>query len=114
MAQNNVRTIVANYSKSVSSNVSAVTKIANQYNSSSIVETVVNNTKITEIGEHIISRTYARNVTVENVVDCLQNPIKYGIKRADNSQQIIGKECVVVMNMETGKLITVIDKKYGA
>ena len=113
LAQNNVRTIVANYSKSVSSNVSAVTKIANQYNNSNIVGTVVNGTKITKIGEHIISRTYARNVTVENVVDCLQNPIKYGIKRTDNSQQIIGKECVVVMNMETGKLITVIDKKYG-
>ena len=71
----------------------------------------VNEVEIKEVGEHIISRTYARNITFENVIDTLKNPIKYGKIRKDKSQQIKGKNCTIVINTETGKLITVFPKK---
>lgn len=71
----------------------------------------VNNIKITQIGEHLISQTYARNLKVENIKDTLNNPIKYGKIRIDKSQQINGATCTVVINTETGKLITTYPKK---
>ncbi len=96
---------------SVYSKVSSVNKIANKYNNSNIIGTVVNGTKITEIGEHIISRAYARNIKVEDVEDTLKNPIKFGKIRTDFSQQIKGKTCTIAINVKTGKLITVFPKK---
>ena len=71
----------------------------------------VNNTKITQIGEHIISQAYARGLKVSDVKETLKNPVKYGKIRKDNSQQIYGETCVVVMNVKTGKLITTYAKK---
>lgn len=98
-------------SKYDSSQVSKVTKIANKYNNSDIIGTVVNGVKVTEIGEHIIARSYARNIKVEHVQDTLNNPVKFGKIRKDDSQQIKGETCTVVINVRTGKLITVYPKK---
>ena len=111
LRKDSTRLYVGKQDKSISTQVANVTKIANKYNKSDIVGSNVNNIKITEIGEHIISRTYARNVTFENVQDTLKNPIKYGKIRTDKSQQIKGENCTVVINTETGKLITAFPKK---
>lgn len=105
------RLYIGKQDKGISTQVANVTKIANKYNNSDIVGSKVNEIKITEIGEHIISRTYARNVSFEDVQDTLKNPIKYGKIRADKSQQIKGKNCTIAINTETGKLITVFPKK---
>lgn len=100
-----------NYNKGAGSKVANVTKITNQYNNSDLIGLKVNGTEIKEIGEHIISRTYGRTVSFENVENTLKNPVKYSTIRDDRSQQIKGENCTVVINVDTGKLITVISKK---
>lgn len=109
--------------KSVTTQVANVTKIANKYNNSDIIGSKVNGTKIKEIGEHIISRTYARNITFEDVQDTLKNPIGYGTIKEDSkgrkSFYVHGKNITIAVNPETGKLATVREtsrrekKKYG-
>lgn len=111
LRKDSTRLYVGKQDKSISTQVANVTKIANKYNNSDIIGSKVNGVKITEIGEHIISRTYARNVSFEDVQDTLKNPIKYGKIRKDKSQQIKGKNCTIAINTETGKLITVFPKK---
>lgn len=91
--------------------ISNITKLANKYNNSDIIGLKVNDVEIKEIGEHIISRTYGKKVRFEDVEDTLKNPVKYGKIRTDNSQQIKGENCTVVINVKTGKLITVYPKK---
>ncbi len=88
-----------------------VMEIANKYNNSDIIGLKVNGFEIKEIGEHIISRTYARNVSFEDVEDCLKNPIKYGKIKEDDTMQIKGLSCTVAINVKTGKLTTVFPKK---
>ena len=105
------RLYVGKQDKNISTQVANVTKIANKYNNSDIVGSKVNGIKITEISEHIISRTYARNVSFEDVQDTLKKPIKYGKIRANKTQQINGKNCTIIVNTETGKLVTVYPKK---
>lgn len=93
------------------SQISTITKLTNNFNNSNIIGMKVNNTTITQIGEHIISQTYARGLKVSDVQETLQNPIKYGKIRKDNSQIVYGETCAVVMNVDTGKLITTYAKK---
>ena len=109
--KNETRVYVGNYEKTISKQVKSVKDIANKYNKSDIVGSKVNGIEIKEIGEHIISRTYTREVRFEDVQDTLKNPIKYGKIRKDNSQQIKGTNCTIAINVETGKLITVYPKK---
>lgn len=94
-----------------SSQISSITKLANEFNNSGIIGIKVNNIKVSEIGEHIISQTYARGLKVKNIEDTLKNPVKYGKIRKDKSQQVYGESCTVVINVETGKLITTYPKK---
>lgn len=93
------------------SQVNSVNKLANKFNDSDIIGTIVNDVKVTEIGEHIISQAYARNISVENIQDTLKNPVKFGIIRQNRSQQIKGEKCTVIINVDTGKLITAYGKK---
>lgn len=109
--KDNSRLYVGKQDKNISTQVANVTKIANKYNNSDIVGSKVNGIKITEIGEHIISRTYARDVSLENVQNTLKNPIKYGKIRENKTQQIKGENCTIIINTETGKLVTVYPKK---
>lgn len=106
--KDNARLLV--YDKYNSSQISKVTKLANKYNNSDIVGTIVNGTKITEIGEHIISRTYARGLKFEDVEDTLKNPLKYGNIKTDEqgrrSFAIIGKKITIYVNPDTGKMTT--------
>ena len=108
--KDNTRLYIGKQDKSVSTQVSNVTKIANRYNKE-IIGIRVNGVEIKEVGEHIISRTYARNIKFEDVQDTLKNPVKYGKIRSDKSKQIKGENCTVVINTETGKLITVYPQK---
>lgn len=105
------RTYIGNYENTISKQTKSVKDIANRYNNSDIVGSKVNGIEIKEIGEHIISRTYTRQVSFDDVQDTLKNPIKYGKIRTDNSQQIKGANCTIAINVKTGKLITVYPKK---
>ncbi len=95
------------YSKNTFAQIAKVTKLANQFNNSDIIGTLVNSTRISKIGEHIISQTYARELSVENVRDALNNPLDYGKIRKDNSQRIVGEKATVVINIKNGNLVTV-------
>lgn len=111
LKKDDTRVYIGKRSQTSKSNIASITKLANKYNNSDIIGMSVNNIKITQIGEHLISQTYARNLKVENIKDTLNNPIKYGKIRIDKSQQINGATCTVVINTETGKLITTYPKK---
>lgn len=123
LVKDNSRLYIGNQDKNISTQIANVTKIANKYNNSNIIGSKVNGVKITEIGEHIISRTYARNVTFEDVQDTLKNPIGYGTIKEDSkgrkSFYVHGKNITIAVNPETGKLVTVRTtnkrelKKYG-
>lgn len=69
-----------------------------------------NNIKITGISDHIIDRAIERNVPGKNVRDALLNPLKVGkIKKKDsgNSQEFTGGKARVIINPDTGNIITV-------
>lgn len=95
--------------KTIKTNMKAITQIANKYNSN-IVGKKVNNFEIKEVSEHIISRTYARNLDFEDIQDTLNNPLDYGKIKTDNqgrkSINIYGKKVTVSINPDTGKLAT--------
>ena len=110
LVKDNSRLYIGKQDKNISTQVSNITKIANKYNND-IVGIRVNGVEIKEVGEHTISRTYAREVKFEDVQNTLKNPIKYGKIRTDKTQQIKGENCTVVINTETGKLVTVYPKK---
>ena len=110
LKKDNTRLYIGKQDKSISTQIANVNKIANKYNND-IVGIKVNGVEIQEIGEHTISRTYARNVSFEDVQNTLKNPVKYGKIRTDKTQQIKGENCTVVINTETGKLVTVYPKK---
>lgn len=123
LVKDNSRLYIGNQDKNIITQIANVTKITNKYNNSDIIGSKVNGVKITEIGEHIISRTYARNVTFEDVQDTLKNPIGYGTIKEDSkgrkSFYVYGKNITIAVNPETGKLATVRQtsrrekKKYG-
>lgn len=111
LRKDNSRLYVGEQDKTIYKQVNNVTKIANKYNNSDIVGSKVNEIEIKSIGEHIISRSYARNISIEDIQDTLKNPVKYGKIRTNKTQQIKGEKCTVVINIETGKLVTVYPKK---
>lgn len=120
--KDNTRLYIGKQDKSVSTQVANVTKIANRYNKE-IIGIRVNGVEIKEVGEHIISRTYARNIKFEDVQDTLKNPVKYGKIVEDTkgrgSFYVYGKKVTIAVNPDTGKLATVRQtsrrekKKYG-
>lgn len=58
------------------------------------------------VGTHIRSRALARNITVKDMRDALTSPLDVGKIRTDKSQQFVGERATVVINTETGKLVT--------
>lgn len=109
--KDNTRLYVGKQEKNISIQTANVTKIANKYNNNIVGLQINDQLRVNSVSEHIVSRTYARNVEYETIVETLKNPLKYGKIRADKSQQVKGKNCTVVINTETGKLITVYPKK---
>lgn len=65
--------------------------------------------KIT-VTDHLAARVVARKIPIADVKDALTNPIKEGTVRVETdgrkSRQLIGKSAIVVVNPETGNLIT--------
>lgn len=94
--------------------VGTVVKIANKYNNSKLVGTMINGpetTRITEIGEHVISRTYAREVSFKDVENILKNPRGYGKIKTDDkgrrSFMVYGDVYGIAVNPDTGKTATI-------
>lgn len=108
--KDDARVYIGNYNKETKTQIANVTKIVNKYNKSDIIGTKVNNVEITEIGEHIISRTYARGLKFEHVEDALKNPLKYGKIKEDKqgrrSFSVIGEKVTVYVNPDSGKVTT--------
>lgn len=108
--KDNSRLSFGRYDKSITKQISNITKITNKYNNSNIIGSIVNGIKITEIGEHIISRTYARGIKFEDIEDCLKNFLEYGKIKIDNkgrrSFAVIGEKVTVYVNPDTGKIAT--------
>jgi hypothetical protein len=65
---------------------------------------------VNEVGIHSKAQGIQRGVTPERAIDALTNPEKVGKIRKDRSQQFIGKEAGVVINVDTGKIITMWSK----
>ena len=105
------RLYIGKQDQGIKTQIANVTKIANKYNKSDIVGSVVNGIKITEIGEHIISRTYARNVIFDDVYETLKKPVAYGKIKEDSqgrkSFNVYGKKVTISVNPDIGKLTTV-------
>lgn len=66
--------------------------------------------KITGISEHTVDRAVQRGFDAEGAIDALQNPIKIGKIKIDDkgqpSQKYRGKNAEVVINPETGNIIS--------
>lgn len=63
--------------------------------------------KIADISDHVYDRAKERNVKAVDMTSALTSPLKTSIIRADKSQQFIGEKATVVINSETGKVVTV-------
>ena len=105
------RLYIGRKDKEIRIQLANVTKIADKYNNSDIIGSVVNGVEIKEIGEHVISRTYARNVAFEDVYDTLKKPVACGTIKEDSkgrkSFNVYGKKVTISVNPDIGKLTTV-------
>ena len=70
---------------------------------------------VTGVSKHVVDRAVERKFTAETVLDALQNPVKIGKIRIDDkgspSQQFTGESAAVVINPDTGNLISGWSKK---
>lgn len=68
------------------------------------------NITIDGISQHLKERAVERNVTAKNIKECLENPFKVDKIRIDDlgksSKKYIGEKATVVINPETGNIIT--------
>lgn len=62
---------------------------------------------ITGVSPHAYTRANSRKLTAADVADALTNPLDLGTIRADGSQQFRGRNAVVTINVDTGKVATV-------
>ena len=62
---------------------------------------------ITGVSPHAYTRANSRKLTAADVADALTNPLDLGTIRADRSQQFRGRNAVVTINVDTGKVATV-------
>lgn len=66
-----------------------------------------NGVVINEVSTHVGGSAYARNLSSKMIEDALKSPLKTNTIRADRSQQLIGKFVTAVLNVDTGRLVTV-------
>lgn len=62
---------------------------------------------LSDVSPHVYTRCQERGVQIPDIADALTGPLKTGTIRADKSQQHIGQRATVVINTETGKVVTV-------
>lgn len=68
------------------------------------------NITIDGVSYHLKLRAIERNISSKNIEDALKNPLDIGkIKKRDNgnSKEYIGKNARVIINPDTGNIITV-------
>ena len=65
---------------------------------------------ITGVSKHTIDRAVSRRFTADSALDALQNPIKVGKividSKGQKSQKFLGKSSEIVINPETGNIIS--------
>ena len=75
-----------------------------------IGQTTSTGIEITGISGHTVDRAVQRGFSVESALDALQNPIKIGKIKIDDkgqpSQKYRGKNAEIVINPETGNIIS--------
>lgn len=62
--------------------------------------------RVGEVSPHVFAQAENREVSAQGMINALTTPLKAGKIRADSSQQFIGEHATVVINAETGKLVT--------
>ncbi|MFV0345581.1 MAG: RHS repeat-associated core domain-containing protein [Bacteroidales bacterium] len=67
--------------------------------------------KVTGFTVHGVNRAISRGVSPANILDVVKNPLKVGDIKVDNmgrsSQRFIGMKAEVVINPETGRVISI-------
>lgn len=62
------------------------------------------------ITKHVVDRAVSRGFNVESTLDALQNPVKVGRividDKGESSQKFLGKSAEIVINPETGNIIS--------
>lgn len=97
---------VVGFGKSDSAKVAQVTKKINELNKIPGIQTS-NNITITELSKHFGERVAQRNISAGSVKNALTNPLKIGKIREDGTQQFVGEQATIAVNVSTGKVTTV-------
>lgn len=63
-----------------------------------------NGREIRDVSTHVFTRANYRNLSSDDIVDSLTNPLRIGNIRADGTQQFVGKSATTPINVATGKL----------
>lgn len=77
--------------------------------SSLVGVSTVNGIRVTGISQHVIERAVSRQFSAKSALDALQNPKKIGNIKIDEkgaSQRFTGEKAAVVINPDTGMVIT--------
>ncbi len=62
--------------------------------------------EIKEVSTHLFTQANNRGPNAEDIADALTRPLDLGKIRKDHSQQFIGEYSTVVVNVDTGKVVT--------
>lgn len=75
-----------------------------------IGQKTANGIEITGVSKHVVDRAVLRSFDTESTLDALQNPVQIGKIKIDNagfpSQKFRGKSAEIVVNPETGNIIS--------
>lgn len=63
--------------------------------------------EVRDVSPHLVFRANTRGSSAKDITSALTKPLKTGSIRADRSQQFIGEKATVVLNVDTGKIVTV-------
>lgn len=76
-----------------------------------VVGHIVNDVEIKSVSKHLVDRVRQREIELNDIIDTLKNPLKYGkiTYNKDNkpSFSIIGENCTLYVNPDTGNVTTV-------
>ncbi|MEG0998869.1 MAG: phage minor capsid protein [Clostridiales bacterium] len=61
---------------------------------------------VKSISSHLLNREKERGVLENHIIDALTNPLKQGKIRGNRSKQYMGESATVVLNVDTGNIIT--------
>ncbi len=96
---------ISGFGKNDAAKVAQVTKKINELNKIPGIQTS-NNINITELSKHFGERAVQRNLSAGSVKNALTNPLKIGKIREDGTQQFIGEQATIAVNVQSGKITT--------